>query len=290
MTVAVLSMDVEDWYHLDYFRQRDCERETSLLDGLDVYRSLLAGEGLRSSFFVVGELVGALRDGLRQLHAEGHELGVHGWNHARPLTMSPEGFAADLRRSKDALEGALGARVAGYRAPCFSLDRKRLDLVREAGFTYDSSRILFSGHPLYGTLDLGGFEPLSANIFRKGPFFEFQVSTLARFGRNIPVSGGGYLRLLPWPLMRCLVTSYLRRNELYVLYIHPFELSPRPSPPMPNDAPWAARARFRHGRRSTPGKLRRLLALLKKKGVRFTTFADLRNELLQRSSGTPEHG
>src|SRR3989442_648447 len=41
---AVLSMDVEDWYHLDYFHRPSCDASCSLLDGLDVYLELLARE------------------------------------------------------------------------------------------------------------------------------------------------------------------------------------------------------------------------------------------------------
>ena len=35
--VAVISIDVEDWYHLDYFDRSACDVSQSLLDGLDVY-------------------------------------------------------------------------------------------------------------------------------------------------------------------------------------------------------------------------------------------------------------
>jgi peptidoglycan/xylan/chitin deacetylase (PgdA/CDA1 family) len=200
------------------------------------------------------------------------------------LTRPPEAFAADLERSKNALEDAIGTTATGYRAPCFSLDRQRLDRVQSMGFGYDSSRIDFSSHPLYGHLDMDGYRPLSPSVFRRHDFFEFQVSTLRFWGKNIPVSGGGYLRILPWALMRRLVARYLRGQELYVLYIHPFELSPQASPPLPRDVPLPARVRFRLGRRTTPDKLRKLIALLRQNGYRFMTFSQLRTELLAQTN------
>ena len=41
---AVLSMDVEDWYHLDYFQGAAPDRSVSMLAGLDVYLDLLEGQ------------------------------------------------------------------------------------------------------------------------------------------------------------------------------------------------------------------------------------------------------
>ena len=290
MKAAVLSMDVEEWYHLDYFRGLECDRGRSLLDGITVYREILARHDIRSSFFVLGELVEQLRGLLADLAAEGHDLGIHGWEHTRPLTMKPAEFSEDLHRSKSTLEDAIGMPAIGYRAPCFSLDRPRLDLVQAAGFDYDSSRILFGDHPLYGTLDLRDYSEVSANIFRKHTFFEFQVSTLPLWGKDIPVSGGGYIRLFPWLLMRRLIRRYLRAGELYVLYIHPFELSPQASPPLPPGIRWPTRIRFRAGRSSVPRKLSMLIRLLQDNGYRFTTFAALREELLRQTGSLTGDG
>ena len=49
-------MDVEDWYHLDYFNREECNTKNSLLDGLEEYVQLIESQSLTSSFFVLGEL------------------------------------------------------------------------------------------------------------------------------------------------------------------------------------------------------------------------------------------
>ena len=54
MKKAVLTLDVEDWYHLDYFDRHQCDTKNSLLDGLDVYVELLDSLSLPS--FVLGEI------------------------------------------------------------------------------------------------------------------------------------------------------------------------------------------------------------------------------------------
>jgi hypothetical protein len=282
MKTAILSLDIEDWYHLDYFRGLACDRSNSLLDGVDVYCDLIAEAGIPSSFFVVGELIEGMTGRLRQLADLGHDLGVHTWLHQRPLTMTSEEFADDLTRSKRELENAIGKPVGGFRAPCFGMDRARLDLVRQAGYTYDSSRIEFGFHPLYGTLDMEGYSSVEPNVFRQDDFFEFQASTVKCANKQLPICGGGYLRIFPWMLMKSLTGAYLKTEQMYVFYVHPFELSRRPLPPLPSGLPLRSRFRCGYGRASVARKFKALVALLKRRGYRFTTFARLRQELLAR--------
>ncbi|MFM7290285.1 MAG: polysaccharide deacetylase family protein [Planctomycetia bacterium] len=278
---AVLSMDVEDWYHLDYFQGAAHDRSGSMLDGLDVYLDLLEGHRIRTTFFVLGELAEPLGTQLRAMVDAGHEIASHGMAHKRPLLMSPGEFAADLRQSKAALEAVVQRNVEGFRAPCFSLDRTRLEEVRKAGYAYDSSRIDFTGHPLYGSLDLDGFGAVSSGHFRQQGFHEFEVSTLPLFGKRLPISGGGYLRIAPWAAMRPLVQTHLSRHPLYVLYIHPFELSRRPNPAALAGLSYPQRLRFSVGRAGVARKLDRLVGLLRRNGFSFTTFRELR----QRADG-----
>ena len=170
--------------------------------------------------------------------------------------------------------------MIGYRAPCFSLDRERLDLVEKSGFEYDSSRIDFSMHPLYGTIKMDDYLALSNNIFRKNNFFEFQVSTLSMLKRTIPVSGGGYIRIFPWIIMKRLVQKYIMNNDLYILYIHPFELSNRNTPSVPDSTSWKTKFRFGYGRDSVSNKINLLIRLLKDNGYQFVTFSELKTKLL----------
>ena len=122
MKQAVLSLDIEDWFHLDYFQRERCDQSYSLLDGVENYVSLIESLELKSSFFVLGELADSLGPRLKDLHNRGHDVGCHGWSHRRPLTMSLPEFEQDLAMSKQAVCAASGQEQIGYRAPCFSLD------------------------------------------------------------------------------------------------------------------------------------------------------------------------
>jgi polysaccharide deacetylase family protein (PEP-CTERM system associated) len=145
--------------------------------------------------------------------------------------IGPERFKADLRRSRLLLEDLGGRKIKGYRAPSFSItDRSMwaLDILLEEGFVYDSSMFPIR-HDVYGTPDI---DPFPHRIKRDaGTLWEFPMTTFAaRFlgsARRIPVSGGGYLRLLPVGLVR---RAFLRINlsdrQPCVLYFHPWEVDP----------------------------------------------------------------
>lgn len=279
MRQAVISLDVEDWYHLDYFDRRDCDTSNSLLDGLDVYVELLDSLSIPSSFFVLGEIAERKPEFFKDLVKAGHDVGSHGWNHIRPLTMGVEEFRADLLRSLSVMKEINGDRDFGYRAPCFSLDRERLDIVKDCGFAYDSSRIEFGSHPLYGSIDMQGYEKISNGVYRQEDFMEFEATTIPFFGKHLPISGGGYLRLVPWLLMKMLISRYLRSNDLYVLYIHPFELSRLRVPETPKSTPTLTKIRYAHGRSGVAKKLKKLIQLLRSNGYTFTTFSDIKKEI-----------
>jgi peptidoglycan-N-acetylglucosamine deacetylase len=69
-----------------------------------------------------------------------HEVGVHGWIHENPLELND---AAEeerlLNKAIGFLTEAMGKRPVGYRAPYWAFSPHTLDLIRKAGFTYDSS-------------------------------------------------------------------------------------------------------------------------------------------------------
>jgi ribosomal protein S18 acetylase RimI-like enzyme len=283
---AILSMDGEDWYQLGYFDGPRCDRSYSMLDGFDRYLEILADRGIPSSLFVVGDLVRDLRGSLRQATALGHDIGSHGYAHCRPITLNMRRFEEHLVRSRGILGEVLGHEPIGFRAPSFAIDRARLEIVREVGFSYDSSRIQFRTHPEYCTLDVSDFSEVGRWVYRLGDFYEFELSTVRFCRRDIPVAGGAYLRWLPWWFLRGLLRRYLDHEDLYIFYIHPFELSDAGSPPFPSDTPLLSRIRFGHGRRSAASRLGRLIVLLREEGFEFTTFARERSHLLERDRTT----
>jgi hypothetical protein len=91
---------------------------------------------------------------------------------------------------------------------------------------------------------------------------EVPASTARLFGHNLPASGGGYFRLLPFAVSRGLMGRITRNTKLpTVFYFHPWELDAE----QPRMSGISLKTRFRHYlnlRRFEP-RLARLLRELK---------------------------
>lgn len=280
--VALLSMDVEDWQHLEYFAGREVpEPRVSMLDGLNRFRGLLAEEGVPATFFTLGEVGVPRAAQLRELLAEGHEVASHGPDHRLLKRLSTAEFVSQMRTHKDELEQALGVLLRGYRAPCFSMDREKLERLPELGFAYDSSWIRFGAHPLYGQMELEDWREVVPGVRRQpgSDFTEFEIPTLATRRGRVPVGGGAYFRIFPWLLTRRLVDRFLADAAVYIFYIHPFEMSAVRSVALPAGIGATTRVRFGMGRTHTADRFRRLVRLLRARGFTFSTF-DAHREFL----------
>jgi len=163
----------------------------------------------------------------------------------------------------------------GFRAPCFSMDRSRLDVLIKLGLEYDASRITFTNHELYGSIDLSYFHKVKADIFRKENFFEFETTTVNFIGKSWPVSGGGYLRIFPWVLTKFLLENLFKTDKNYFFYIHPFEFSKNYKITLPAGTSILTKMRFNLGRRSLEKKFSKLVLLLQENNFDFVRFEDL---------------
>ena len=55
---------------------------------------------------------------------------------------------------------------------------------------------------------------------------EFPISTFKVLGRDLPVAGGGYLRMLPMWYNRAGIDSMLEHERPAMVYVHPWEIDP----------------------------------------------------------------
>ncbi len=268
-------MDVEDWFHLDYFQDKQLDRSYSMLDGFTNYVDLLNQHNIKTTFFVLSELAETAKDQILYADSCGHEIACHGKTHQRPLTMSIQKFERELREAKNTLEDLVGKEVVGYRAPCYSIDNERYELLRSLGFKYSSSRMDVPGHPLYGHLDLSSYNQPMQGIYEKDGFYEFALSTKKFFGKNIAISGGGWIRLLPWAcFMKPILKAYFSRSEFYTLYIHPFELSKKTFSHVV-DVPMLTMLRAQFGRGEVASRIESLLEMMQKESFQVLPFGAL---------------
>lgn len=68
-----------------------------------------------------------------------HEFAVHGWIHEMNTTLPGPVERELVKRAIDTLTSLTGTRPVGYRAPSWNFSPNTLSIIRELGFTYESS-------------------------------------------------------------------------------------------------------------------------------------------------------
>jgi polysaccharide deacetylase family protein (PEP-CTERM system associated) len=228
------SVDVEDWYQVaDFFAVlpfsdwdkyesrvlRNTERIMELLDG--------AG-GVKGTFFVLTWNAERHPEVVRRIADAGHEVASHGYAHRLVYEQTPEEFRQDVTRAKKLLEDITGVPVLGYRAPSFSVTQRSLwalDVLLDAGYRYDSS-VFPVKDALYG---LPGAQRFPWIVREKDgkQLLEVPMTTTQAFGRNLPLGGGGYLRVFPYQYMKWGMRRVNRsEGKSAIVYIHPWEVDP----------------------------------------------------------------
>jgi peptidoglycan/xylan/chitin deacetylase (PgdA/CDA1 family) len=272
--IAVFSIDVEEWYHLEYFKNSDTDKSKSVMDGLQTFIKIIDRHNIKASFFIVGELIQILKKTIKKLDIEGHDIGLHSYFHKRPVIQNINEFIKDTEDTLSEMKFILPNNSFGYRSPCFAIDRKRLDEIIKLGIQYDASKITQKEHPLYVNLDLDGFEKQERGIYKKDFFKAFEVSTIKFLGVNIPIAGGGYLRIIPWPLYIWLLKKYLKKSNFINFFIHPFELS-NANFDLPDNISLLTKFRYNYNRNKVEKRLNKIIKLLKENGYSFKTFSQI---------------
>ena len=199
-----LTIDVEDYFQVEAFaRQIDPKTWDSyslrVEKNTDRILALLEQRGVRATFFILGWVAERCPDLVKRIQELGHEIGCHSYGHQAIYNGTYEDFERDLRRAKAVIENITGRALKSYRAPSFSITSRTmwaLGVLAEEGFENDSS-IFPIAHDLYGIPDAPRF-PYIKVLDSQHVIKEFPPSTLRFCGKNFPVGGGGYLRLLPY--------------------------------------------------------------------------------------------
>jgi polysaccharide deacetylase family protein (PEP-CTERM system associated) len=177
---------------------------------------------------------------VRKLASAGHEIASHGYEHKRVTDQTYGSFLADIRLAKAILEDVSQMPVSGYRAPSFSVgpgNAWAFDCMLEAGYRYSSS-VYPIRHDHYGMPDA----PRFAHRVNES-LLEVPITTLRLFERNLPSSGGGYFRLLPYALSRWMMQRVNNDDrQSVVFYFHPWEIDVH----QPRVAGIDRKTRFRH--------------------------------------------
>jgi polysaccharide deacetylase family protein (PEP-CTERM system associated) len=230
-TRNVLTVDLEEWFHVcgvggalapanwDRLPARAEQTTRALLDLLDASQ-------VRATFFVVGWVADRYPRLVEAVQAGGHEIGSHGYHHARVYDLGPDAFRQDLRASIRALATAGAARVTMFRAPEWSINDRSfwaLQTLVEEGVTVDASMaptrivgaVTYPRHP-------------HRRHTPAGPITEVPPLVVDRFRQVMPMGWGWGLRMSsPRRVLRA-IEAVNRAGVPAVLTVHPWELDPDP--------------------------------------------------------------
>lgn len=225
--VNAFSVDVEDYFQVECFRNiidstTWDSRRSRVVESTNLVLSLLELGGIRATFFVLGWIAERFPSLVQRIGSAGHEVASHGYSHNRVSDLSPMQFREEIGRTKRLLEDCCGNAVRGFRAPTFSINRSSrwaYEILGEEGYTYSSSVYPIT-HDLYGWPEAPRrpFNPIDGS-----DFLEIPIATVRLMGANRPCGGGGYFRLIPYPLTRWCIRRINAGGMAGVFYCHPWE-------------------------------------------------------------------
>ena len=128
----------------------------------DISRGLFAGEvgsprllklferlGIKTTFFVPGHSIETFPDEIKAVAQAGHEIGVHGYSHENPISMTPEQEEIVLDHCIKLITDVTGKAPTGYVAPWWEFSNVTNELLLKKGIKYDHSLMHHDFQPYY---------------------------------------------------------------------------------------------------------------------------------------------
>lgn len=231
--INALSIDLEPWYSTELVREHVSEadkadEEKQLIKSVTPILEILDEYNTKATFFVLGTLAEQQPERVREIYERGHEIASHAYSHKTLYELGAREFSVEIEKSVKLLQSITEEKPVGFRAPSFSINSSTkwaFKILQDYGFKYDSS-IFPVKTMLYGVPDapLHPYRPSMADPAQEDPHGELIEFPLAvvKLGRNMPVAGGFYLRVLPLWFLR-LAIARVNQTRLATIYIHPWE-------------------------------------------------------------------
>ena len=124
--INAFSIDVEDWfcshYLAGYLANKSWDDLEIRIDrNIDLIFEFLRIHKTTATFFILGWIAERRPGLIEKIVSEGHELGIHGYNHTQIFKQSKQEFRNDIDKTLSALKKINSFKINGYRAPVFSI-------------------------------------------------------------------------------------------------------------------------------------------------------------------------
>ncbi len=224
----ILTFDIEEWFHILDHPATRTEKQwgnfpSRIHSNMERILSVLEAQELKATFFCLGWIAQKYPEVIRQISDAGFEIASHSSTHQLVYEQNRSEFRDDLKRSIQVLEDATGKKVSTYRAPGFSItssEKWAFEVMAELGIDTDCS--IFPASRGHGGFSEFGYAQPCTISYNGIELKEFPINTHRFLGKDIIFSGGGFFRILPYPLIRKMMKS-----STYVMtYFHPRDFDP----------------------------------------------------------------
>jgi carbamoyltransferase len=174
-------------------------------------------QGIRATFFVIASDLEnpAKRDAIESVVAAGHHIGCHTLNHRYLEGIGRAEKTVEIVDAKARIEDALGVSCQGFRAPGYSVDYESLELIRDAGYLYDSS--VFPSQAFRERLGLQRLFPEPFMLWPENGVFEVPMPYLGPF---IPAFHPCYAFYLRLPYFKLALRRFAKNHGYFTLLFH----------------------------------------------------------------------
>jgi peptidoglycan-N-acetylglucosamine deacetylase len=220
----ILTFDIEEWFHI---LDTGVSRDEAMWDSFEarihanvdrILGALSRRKGQRATFFCLGWIAKKYPDIIRKIDGYGHEIGSHTSMHQLVYEQGPARFESDVKDSMRRIEDIIGKKVVLFRAPGFSIGKNTpwaFECLARLGIQIDCS-VFPAAHGHGGFREFGRGEP-TIITYQGMSLKEFPINLFSFLGKNLVFSGGGYFRLVPYPLLSML----FKRSSYAMTYFHP---------------------------------------------------------------------
>jgi polysaccharide deacetylase family protein (PEP-CTERM system associated) len=253
----ILTFDIEDWYNCDFLTpDLNWDRyEVRIYKGVERILEELETHQLKATFFCLGWIAEKHPKVIRSIYKSGHHIGCHSYQHELVFNLTKETFRQNTEKAKKIIEDILGIEIDAYRAPGFSIidnTQWAFAMLAELGFKYDCS-VFPAMHDYGGLANYNELRPAILQVHNGMQIKEFPLNTHEFMRKKIVFSGGGFFRMLPYPLIK----EWAEQAAYLMTYFHPRDFDP--DQPIIKSLPPMRKFKSYVGLKKSFGKLQKLL-------------------------------
>jgi len=109
--INALTIDVEDYWAIlqrDWLNIPDTKPTEAVLHNTRRYLDFFGEQGVKATFFILGEVAHAFPQLIKEIAGKGHEIDVHGFYHRQIFKLSRNEFKKEMADARKLLEDLSG--------------------------------------------------------------------------------------------------------------------------------------------------------------------------------------